>query len=221
MVEGEEVELDPEASTDLEAAMQEAVEAVDRVREKLGEEEAAGDSAAPATAERDEEGADDLEEVALQTEIADLRDRSARALADFDNYRKRIERERQEERRFAAFEVVGDLLSVIDNLERALASTGPAEDLKAGLELILRQMHDLLRSHGVKKVPAEGEEFDPNLHDAVSRHEDPQVEVPTVGKELQAGYLMHGRLLRSAIVRVAMPVEAETADEDESEEPVQ
>ena len=148
------------------------------------------------------------EEIArLQDEIADLRDRSTRTLADFENYRKRVEKERRDERRYAAAEVLHRVLEVVDNLERALAAEGGAEDLKTGVELILRQLLELLRSSGARRVPAVGQEFDPNFHEAVARYEDPEVAVPTVSEEMQAGYRFHDRLLRPAIVRVAMPVE--------------
>ncbi len=219
VIEAEELELDAEGSSDLEAAMREAVEAVERAESEADHPgETASEARGPAA--EDGQSSEDSEVAMLQAEMADLRDRSARTLADFDNYRKRIERERREERRFATLDLVREVLSVVDNLERALAAQGDADDLKVGVELILRQIQDLLRSHGVSKVPAEGEEFDPKLHDAVSRHEDPEVEVPRVSEELQAGFLMHDRLLRPAIVRVAMPADTGKAGKGESEEPV-
>jgi molecular chaperone GrpE len=204
-----EFELDPRESQNLETAMREALEAVEHVSHKETGEAGTGSSGDISVDET--ASMEDYEVNQLQSELADLRDRSTRTLADFDNYRKRIERERRDERRYAAFESLNDFLGVIDNLERALASEGSAEDLKTGVELIHRQMLDLLGSHGVARVDAEGEPFDPAVHDAVSRHEDPNVEAPTVSAELQSGYTMHERLLRPAIVRVAMP--PETADE--------
>jgi molecular chaperone GrpE len=201
----EEFEIDPREAENLETAMREALEAVEHVSHKEGPRSA--------TESSDEGSVDETASLAdyevrrLQDEIADLRDRSVRTLADFDNYRKRIERERRDERRFSAFESLREFLGVVDNLERALASEGSAEDLKMGVELILRQMLDLLNTHGVVRVEAEGEPFDPSVHDAVSRHEEPSVEVPTVSDELQSGYKMHERLLRPAVVRVAMPPE--------------
>jgi molecular chaperone GrpE len=146
------------------------------------------------------------EEVAiLRREIADLRDRSVRTLADFDNYRKRSDRERRDAVRYAAAAPLGDLLEVVDNLERALAAGGAADDLKLGVEMTLRQLEDVLRRHGVASVPASGERFDPAHHEAVSRLEDPDVEAPTVVEELQRGYRLHDRLLRPARVVVAVP----------------
>jgi molecular chaperone GrpE len=144
----------------------------------------------------------------LERALASERERALRALADLENYRKRIQRERQDEHRFRALEPMRELLTVIDNLERALAAPGSVEDLKQGVELILKQMTTMLDNHGVERVEALGREFDPSLHEAVSRDEDADVPRPTVSEELQAGYTMHGRLLRPAVVKVTMPSRA-------------
>ncbi|MCB1033201.1 MAG: nucleotide exchange factor GrpE, partial [Acidobacteria bacterium] len=96
-------------------------------------------------------------------------------------------------------------LPVIDNLERALAAGGSAEDLKVGVELILKQMRDLLQRFQVKVVAAVGERFDPAVHEAVLQEVDPEVTEPKVQEELQKGYILHDRLLRPAMVKVAMP----------------
>jgi len=141
----------------------------------------------------------------LRREIADLRDRSVRTLADFDNYRKRSERERRDAVRYAASAPLGDLLEVVDNLERALAAGGSSDDLKLGVEMTLRQLEEVLRRHGIEGVPAAGQRFDPAHHEAVSRLVDPDVEAPTVVEELQRGYRLHDRLLRPARVVVAVP----------------
>lgn len=152
-------------------------------------------------------GDGESEVAALRREIADLRDRSMRTLADFDNYRKRAERERAEIRRQAAGEVIRDFLDVTDNLERALAAGGSAEDLRTGVEMILRQFSEVLRRQGVERIPAVGERFDPAVHDAVSRQEDPDAQGPHVVEELQAGYRYQDRLLRPSRVVVAVPPE--------------
>jgi molecular chaperone GrpE len=160
----------------------------------------------PLAAAVTENAVSEEDEVAeLRREIADLRDRSVRTLADFDNYRKRSERERRDAVRFAASAPLGDLLEVVDNLERALAAGGSADDLKLGVEMTLRQLEDVLRRHGIEGVPAAGQRFDPAHHEAVSRLVDPDVEAPTVVEELQRGYRLHDRLLRPARVVVAVP----------------
>jgi molecular chaperone GrpE len=160
----------------------------------------------PLAAAVTEDAVSEEDEVAeLRREIADLRDRSVRTLADFDNYRKRAERERRDAVRYAASAPLGDLLEVLDNLERALAAGGSADDLKLGVEMTLRQLEDVLRRHGIEGVPAAGQRFDPAHHEAVSRLVDPDVEAPTVVEELQRGYRLHDRLLRPARVVVAVP----------------
>jgi molecular chaperone GrpE len=214
------IELEDAPSGDLETAMREALAAVEAVE---GAETAGSrlplDPAAPAGAAEGVDGADFAaassglaespasEMTRLRREIADLRDRSMRTLADFDNYRKRAERERQEVRRYALLEPLRELLPVADNLERALGAGGSADDLRRGVEMILRQLHELLRRLGVHEVPSAGEAFDPALHEAVSREESAEVRVPTVAETLVRGYQLHDRLLRPAMVKVAVPAE--------------
>ncbi len=193
-----ELDLDGESS-DLETAMREAVAAVEGVESAARDELAPPRAAAPGTSETER----------LQAEVEGLRGRLLRTLADFENYRKRTERERQELRRYALFEVMRELVAVVDNLERATAAGGAAEDLRAGVEMIGRQLRELLRRHGVTEIEALGRPFDPSVHEAVSREEDPQVTTPTVVDELQRGYRMHDRLLRPAMVRVAVPAEGQ------------
>lgn len=192
---GEEaIELDGEGGgDDLEETIRQAVAAVEEV-------------------ERDD-GVSEVDVDRMEREIADLRDRSARTLADFDNYRKRAERERLEIRRYALLEPLRDLLEVVDNLERAVAAPGSADDLKQGVDLTLRQLADVLRRHGVGPVEAQDRPFDPSIHEAVSRQESPDVAVPTVAAELQKGYTLHDRLVRPARVIVAVPAQ-ESADGD-------
>jgi len=190
-----ELEIDGDDEADLDAAMAEAVAAVEQVEKRGGE-------SAGSELER------------LRREVEELRERSIRSLADLENYRKRARRQQEEIRRYALVETIREVVSVIDNLERALAAGGSVDDLKQGVEMILRQMYDLLRHQGAQPVAAEGELFDPAVHEAVSRHEDPKVDEPTVTRELQRGYVLHDRLVRPAMVEVAMPGAAER-DEDE------
>jgi molecular chaperone GrpE len=186
-----EIDLDG-GDMDLESAMREAVRAVEGVEN----ETPTGRTGSP-----------EEEVVKLRREIADLRDRSMRTLADFDNFRKRSERERQEAKRYALLEPLRDFLAVVDNLDRALSAQGSADDLKRGVEMTLRAFQDQLRRHGVREITAKGEVFDPALHEAVMRQEDPTVQRPTVAEELQRGYMIHDRLLRPAMVKVAVPAE--------------
>ncbi len=147
----------------------------------------------------------ETEEDRLRAELAEVREQWVRTLADLDNYRKRSEREAREVKRYALMEPMRDLVAVVDNLERALSAGGSVEDLKRGVEMILAQLRDLMRSYGVKEIAAHGAPFDPAVHDAVSRFEDPKVTAPTVAEEMQRGYAIFDRLLRPALVKVAMP----------------
>jgi molecular chaperone GrpE len=202
-----EVALDLDEQTpDLETAMREAVAAVEEVE---------------GGARTDAEPGDDADEVSrLRREIADLRDRSMRTLADFDNFRKRSERERQDLRRYALLEPMRELLTVADNLDLALSAQGSAEDLKRGVEMIHRQMQELMRRFGVSEIAAVGKPFDPTQHEAVSREESAEVQAPTVVAELRRGYRMHDRLLRPSMVKVAVPPEdAPSAAAGGGEEP--
>jgi len=205
-----EIILDDPAA-DIEAAMRDALSAVEAVEADAPQDAqrppAAGSREAARDA-RDSRDSNDEEDVeALRREIADLRDRSMRTLADFDNFRKRAERERQETRRYALLEPLRDFLPVVDNLERALSAGGSAEDLKRGVELILRQMQELLRRFGAREVRSDGEVFNPMMHEAVARVESDQATVPTVSETLSRGYMLHDRLLRPAMVKVAVPPE--------------
>ena len=142
---------------------------------------------------------------ALQKERDTLKEQFLRAVADFDNYRKRIERERRELSEYAANEVLLELLPIIDNFERALqAPIGPeAEPFKRGVELIHKQMLDLLRKRGVTMIDALGADFDPNVHQAVIHEPSDEHREGEVMQELQRGYKLGDRLLRPAMVKVA------------------
>lgn len=198
-----EVSLDLDEQSDLESAMRDAVAAVEEV-----ERGAAGDPPAETGNAGSPQADSSEQEVAnLHREIADLRDRSMRTLADFDNFRKRADRERQDLRKYALVEPLRDFLEIMDNLDLALAAAGSTDDLKRGIEMIHRQMTDLLRRHGVQEIPALGQPFDPTLHEAVSREEDATVQAPTVTGEMRRGYRIHDRLLRPSMVKVSVPVE--------------
>lgn len=204
----EAVALDLDGQTeDLDAAMREAVAAVEGVEGK-----SAADTGRATDGDGGGEGGEG-DTAKLRREIADLRDRSMRTLADFDNFRKRAERERQESRRYALLEPLRDFIEIVDNLGLALSASGSADDLKRGVEMIHRQMQDLLRRHGVKEIEALNQPFDPALHEAVSREEDPTVSKATVVGELRRGYMLHDRLLRPSMVRVAVPSETKPAVE--------
>jgi molecular chaperone GrpE len=134
----------------------------------------------------------------------DFRDRYLRTLADFENFRKRAEREKDDFRRYALVGVVRELLPVIDNFERALEHAEEGDEFHKGVALIYKQFFEVLTRHGLKPITDSGVRFDPNIHEAVVREEDPSVPSHTVVAVLQKGYFLHDRLLRPAMVKVAV-----------------
>src|SRR5262245_51462078 len=134
-----------------------------------------------------------------------LQDRLLRTAAEFDNYRKRVDRERRDLAEYTAAEVVSEMLPIVDNLERALAAASEADPLRKGVELIHKQMLDMLRRRGVKLIEALGADFDPNFHQAVIHEASSEHREGEVMEELQRGYLLGERLLRPAMVKVAKP----------------
>ena len=156
------------------------------------------------SAEVEETPAVESELEGLRAEKANYLDRLARLQAEFDNFRKRSVRAQQDFRDYALAEALQSLLPILDSLDRALKTTGVSvEDFRSGIELIDKQFHDALSKLGVEPVPAEGEIFDPNLHQAVQMVDTDEVEDHHVIDELQRGYRIKDRLLRPAMVRVA------------------
>jgi len=141
----------------------------------------------------------------LQKEKDELTQTLVRRQADFENYRKRIDRERQEDRRQGAARLIEDLLQVLDAFERALkAHDDPAyQEYRKGLELIYRQLWDALAKHGLERIAAAGKPFDPHYHQAIERVETDEYPDGTVVEVLQDGFLLHGRVLRPSVVRVS------------------
>jgi len=138
----------------------------------------------------------------LKAERDMLVDRFARLQAEFENYRKREARERAEFRDFATASAVEQFLPVLDNFQLALKSTGSAEQLRTGVELIVRQMEEALRALNVQPVETVGMEFNPHVHEALETVERPDLPDHQVFEEVRRGYRMKERLLRPALVRV-------------------
>ncbi len=141
---------------------------------------------------------------ALRAERANYVDRLARLQAEFDNFRKRNAKEQQDFRDYALAEALKSLLPILDSLDRALKTNATSvQEYLSGIELIDKQFHDALSKLAVEPIPAEGEVFDPNLHQAVQMVETDEVKDNHVIDELQRGYRIKDRLLRPAMVRVA------------------
>lgn len=136
----------------------------------------------------------------LQIDVKDAKEAQARANADSYNAQKRMESETEKAKRFALQKFAKDLLDVVDNLERAIASAGENTALVEGILLTHKSLLDILARHGVSAIDPVGEKFNPEHHEAVGI--DPNAAADTVGVVLQKGYLLHDRLLRPAMVQV-------------------
>jgi molecular chaperone GrpE len=139
----------------------------------------------------------------LKAERDQLLDRIARLQAEFENARKRAERERVEFRDYATGSVVEQFLPVLDNFELALKATGTAQQLRHGVELIVKQMEEILRQLQVNPIPTVGEAFDPRMHEALGTVERDDLPDQHVAEEIRRGYKLRERMLRPAMVRVA------------------
>jgi molecular chaperone GrpE len=141
----------------------------------------------------------------LQKERDEFYDRLLRKTAEFDNFRKRVERDRKEMIEWAAADVLSELIAVVDDFDRALAADAPpeAQAYKSGLELIQRQLAELLKKRGVTPIDALGADFDPHLHQAVAYEEVDGAREGEVVGVMAKGYKLGDRLLRPALVKVA------------------
>lgn len=167
---------------EMEIAAQEADDTLSRPRSPLAPE-----PAPPATEE---------------TEV--WKNRYMRTLADFENFRKRNEREKSEYFRYALAGTFRDLLPILDNFDRALDHAAEGDDFHRGVLLIYKQLFDVLKKAGLKPIDEAGVVFDPKIHEAVIREENPSVPNHTVQEILQKGYFLQDRLLRPAMVKVAV-----------------
>jgi molecular chaperone GrpE len=150
-----------------------------------------------------EEGEAEADVAALSAELNSARDQLLRTAADFDNYRKRVMREQERMRQTAAESLMRDLLPVLDNLERALEHAGNGDGISKGVELILTQFRGVLERHGLKPIPAKGEVFDPNVHEAVMQEASAEIPAGHVAQEYQKGYWLGDRVLRPSKVSVS------------------
>lgn len=148
---------------------------------------------------------DPLEEMRREKDA--LHERLLRTAAEFDNYRKRVDRERREFLDQTTADVVAGLLPIVDNFERALQApaTPESDALRKGVEMIHQQMLELLRKHGVEPIQSLGADFDPNFHQAVIHEVSDAHREGEVMEELQRGYMLRDRLVRPAMVKVAKP----------------
>ncbi|RPI09866.1 MAG: nucleotide exchange factor GrpE [Acidobacteriales bacterium] len=158
----------------------------------------AGELAA-ALAERDQ----------LAADKADLQDRLLRRMAEFENFRRRVEREKSETREFATMEAIQHVLPVLDDFERALKVETADKEYARGMELIFQRFAGELERLGLAPISTEGQKFDPHVHHALEMRETSEAEDHTILAELQKGYNFQGRLLRPALVSVAVAPSSE------------
>ena len=199
----------------------------DKMTKKQSEEDAAPEMTAlekrlaEKAAKESDEGADENAGPETLTEaqeaIAELNERIVRLTADFDNFRKRAQREKDEARQFANQGLLEKLLPVLDNFEMALTAVKDADpSVRDGVQMILDQLLGVLKESGVEPVDAMGQPFDPNLHEALSQEETTEVEEGTVVQQVQRGYKLNDRLVRPARVVVAKaPGAAEEAPNED------
>ncbi|MGH7279035.1 MAG: nucleotide exchange factor GrpE [Candidatus Rokuibacteriota bacterium] len=161
----------------------------------------AGETTAPSTEE-------------LTRQLDDKQDQLLRALAEMDNMRRRAQRDREDQSRYATEALVRDLIPVLDNLDRALAAArtaGEAPRVVDGVELVRRELLKALERHGVSRYSAVGQPFDPMRHEAIARVVSAEAAPDTVVQETAAGYVLHGRVLRPAMVAVATAPDEDAA----------
>ena len=205
-------ELDPEGQTTLQPDDDDDIEIVEivgledsrtiEIEDETGEDDGSSDL----ILDFDEKDPD---------EAGQERMRRVRLQADFENYKKRVEKERDADQRHASARVVQNLLPVLDNFERAIASaTGDdaGSSFHRGVQLIFRQILDELRREGLEAIDTVGEPFDPELHEAVATEEHSDLPHQTIMEELQRGYTLYSRLLRPALVKVSTKPGMQEAD---------
>ena len=208
-----------EAQEQAKAHAQSQVDEVHVIDEATLESETTSEAAPEAEAEVVVEAASEPEpEAEPEPGVAELKDQLVRLAADFENFKKRTRREKEDIRKFANEQLLKDILPPLDNLNRALAHVEDRSNpLVQGIEMVAKQFLDILGGYGVTPVESKGQAFDPAVHDAMGQTPSEDIEPGCIADEFEKGYMMHGRLLRPAKVIVATaPVPAEPAPEENS-----
>ena len=191
----EEVVEEAKAAETAETADEEAKQEEGAAQETESAESEAADSGKESGEEKEEEVKEEGKE-----EDSDLR--YLRLMADFQNYKKRVEKEKRDLYSYANEKIMGDLLTVMDNFERALEHDAD-ETFKEGIEMIFKQLSDALEKDGLAEIPALREQFDPNVHSAVMTEETEDYESGKVSGVMQKGYTLNGKVIRPTMVKVA------------------
>ena len=188
-------EAEEAKAEDAKAEDAKATEAEEDAQESEETSEEAAEDSGKESGEENEEVKDEGKE-----EEGELR--YLRLMADFQNYKKRVEKEKRDLYSYANENIMNDLLTVMDNFERALEHDAD-ENFKEGIEMIFKQLTDVLEKDGLAEIPALGEEFDPNVHSAVMTEETEDYESGKVSGVMQKGYTLNGKVIRPAMVKVA------------------
>lgn len=186
--------------------MQQEIDEAEAAQEDAAEgseEEAPEEAASEAAAMQEEIEALKGQVEKLTGDLQEKKDRLLRLQADFDNFRRRSAKEREEISAVVTQSFCKDMLPLLDNFERAMAAeTKDVEAFQKGVEMIFTQFQEVLKKNGLEQIEAVGQKFDPNFHQAVMRVEDPEKEDDTVAQELQKGYMVKGRVIRPSMVQV-------------------
>ena len=186
--------------------MQQEIDEAEAAQEDAAEgseEEAPEEAAAAEAAMQEEIEALKGQVDGLNKDLQEKKDRLLRLQADFDNFRRRSAKEREEISAIVTQNFCKDMLPLLDNFERAMAAeTKDVEAFQKGVEMIFTQFQEILKKNGLEHIEAIGQKFDPNFHQAVMRVEDPEKEDDTVAQELQKGYMVKGRVVRPSMVQV-------------------
>ena len=167
-------------------------------------EEVTETEAEPAEGTVEDVPAEEDKATLLEAQLKEKDDRILRLQADFENFRRRTAKEKEELAAVITQNLLTDLLPLLDNFERAMAvEQSDVEAFQKGVEMIFTQLREVLDKHGLENIEAEGQPFDPNIHQAVMRVENPDVEDGTITQVLQKGYQAKGRVIRPAMVQVA------------------
>ena len=167
-------------------------------------EEVTETEAEPAEGTVEDVPAEEDKATLLEAQLKEKDDRILRLQADFENFRRRTAKEKEELAAVITQNLLTDLLPLLDNFERAMAvEQSDVEAFQKGVEMIYTQLREVMVGHGLEGIEAEGKPFDPNLHQAVMRVENPDVEDGTITQVLQKGYQAKGRVIRPAMVQVA------------------
>ena len=186
--------------------MQQEIDEAEAAQEDAAEgseEEAPEEAASEAAAMQEEIEALKGQVEKLTGDLQEKKDRLLRLQADFDNFRRRSAKEREEISAVVTQNFCKDMLPLLVNFERAMAAeTKDVEAFQKGVEMIFTQFQEVLKKNGLEQIEAVGQKFDPNFHQAVMRVEDPEKEDDTVAQELQKGYMVKGRVIRPSMVQV-------------------